>query len=150
MAKVHEKEAEETDEDTEHPDPDLENQFHEDSYPMQDSEIEDFLEHHTSYTVNMASTYHISKHSASPYGSLVDKGANGSLAGEAFHVLERTGRKVSVKGIDDHELPSLDIEVWHSSKPTMARSTCSCMNMLIKEEVKPPLPMPTSMVQQYM
>ena len=43
----------------------------------------------------MASTYHISKHSASSYGSLVERGANGGLAGADVHVLERTGRKVS-------------------------------------------------------
>ena len=34
---------------------------------------------------------------------------NGGLAGVDVHVLERTGRKVSVTGIDDHELPGLDI-----------------------------------------
>ena len=38
MAKVHEQESEEVADDPEHPEPDLENQFHEDSYPMQDSE----------------------------------------------------------------------------------------------------------------
>ena len=53
---------------------------------MQDSEIEDFLEQYTPYTVNMAPTYHISKHSASSYGSLVDRGANGGLAGADVHV----------------------------------------------------------------
>ena len=57
----------------------------------------------------MASTYHISKHSASSYGSLVDSGTNGGLAGADVHVLERTGRNVSVTGIDDHYLPGLDI-----------------------------------------
>ena len=51
----------------------------------------------------MTSTYHNSKHSASSYGSLVDRGANGGLAGADVHVLERTGRKESVTGIDDHE-----------------------------------------------
>ena len=57
----------------------------------------------------MASIYHISKHSASSHGSLVDRGVTGGLAGADVHVLERTGRKVSVTGIDDHELPALDI-----------------------------------------
>ena len=50
----------------------------------------------------MASTYHISKHSASSYGSLVDRAANGCFAGVDVFILERTGRKVSVTGIDDH------------------------------------------------
>ena len=43
------------------------------------------------------------------YRSVVDRGASGGLAGADVHVLERTGRKVSVTGIDDHELPGLDI-----------------------------------------
>ena len=38
-----------------------------------------------------------------------DRGANGGLAGADVHILERTCRKVSVAGIDDHELPGLDI-----------------------------------------
>ena len=76
---------------------------------MQESDIEDLLETHTPYSVNMASTYNISKHSASSYGSLVARGANGGLGGGGVCVLERTSRKVSVTGIDDHELPGLDI-----------------------------------------
>ena len=76
---------------------------------MQDSDIEDLLETHGHYLAKIESTYHISKHSASSYGSLVDRGANGGLAGADVHVLERIGRKVSVPGIDDHELPGLDM-----------------------------------------
>ena len=109
MAKVHEQEPGEVDDSPDHPEPDLENNFQEESYPMQDSDIKDLLETLTPYNVNMASTYQISKHSASSYGSLVDRGANGGLAGADVHVLERTGRKVSLTGIDDHELPGLDI-----------------------------------------
>ena len=40
---------------------------------------------------------------------MVDRGANGGLAGADDHVLERTGRKQSVASMDDHELPGLDI-----------------------------------------
>ena len=36
-------------------------------------------------------------------------GANGGLAGSDVRILERTGRTVSVTGIDNHELPGLDI-----------------------------------------
>ena len=80
--------------------------------------------------------YHISKNSASSYVSLVDRGANGGLAGADVHVLERTGRIVSVTGIDDHELPGLDmVTVLNSSKPTMAKLTCSCINMPIVVEI---------------
>ena len=48
-------------------------------------------------------------HSSSHYGSLIDRGANGGLAGYAVRILERTGSTVSVTGIDNHELPGLDI-----------------------------------------
>ena len=109
MNGVHVKDTEGADDEHDHPEPDLDNHPKEDYYPMQDSDIEELLEHHTPYSVNMAFIYHISKHSASSYGFLVDRGANGGLAGADVRVMERTGRKVSVTGIDDHELPGLDI-----------------------------------------
>ena len=57
MAKVHKQDHEEADS-PDNSEPDLENQFHEDSYHMQDM---------AQYSASMASTYHISKHSASSY-----------------------------------------------------------------------------------
>ena len=62
-----------------------------------------------SYSINKAHIYHVSKHSSSHYGSLIYRGANGGLAGSDVRILERTGRTVSVTGIDNHELPGLDI-----------------------------------------
>ena len=41
----------------------------------------------------MASTYHISKYSTSTYGSLVDRGANGGLAGADVCVMEELVEK---------------------------------------------------------
>ena len=52
MAKVHEQDHEEINDSPDHPEPDLENHFHEESYPMQDSDLEDLLETHTPDTVN--------------------------------------------------------------------------------------------------
>ena len=57
-----------------------------------------------SYSINKSHIYHVSKHSSSHYGSLIDRGANGGLAGSDVRILERTGRTVSVTGIDNHEL----------------------------------------------
>ena len=60
MAKFHVQDHEEVD----RPDNlelDLENHFNEDSYPMHDSDIEDLLETHGQYSVNMTFTYHNSK-----------------------------------------------------------------------------------------
>ena len=51
----------------------------------------------------------MSKHSSSYYGSLIDRGANVGLAGSDVRILEWTGRTVSFTGIDNHELPGLDI-----------------------------------------
>ena len=62
-----------------------------------------------SYSINKAHIYHVSKHSSSRDGSLIDWGANGGLAGSDVRILERTGRTVSVTGIGNHELTGLDI-----------------------------------------
>ena len=62
-----------------------------------------------SYSINKPHIYHVSKHSSSHYGSLIDREANGGLAGSDVRILERTGRTISVTGIDNHELPGLDI-----------------------------------------
>ena len=40
---------------------------------MQDSDIEELLESHVNYSAKMDFSYHISKHSAPSYGSLVDR-----------------------------------------------------------------------------
>ena len=45
MAKVHEQEDVEIEPD--HPEPDLDHHFQDDSYPMQDSDIEDLLDPHS-------------------------------------------------------------------------------------------------------
>ena len=47
MANVHEQDHEEVEDSHDHPEPYLENHFHEESYPMQDSDHEDLLETHT-------------------------------------------------------------------------------------------------------
>ena len=51
MAKVHEQDHEEVNDSPNHPEPDLENHFHEESYPIQDSDIEDLLETHAPYNI---------------------------------------------------------------------------------------------------
>ena len=62
-----------------------------------------------SYSINQTHIYHVSKHSSSHFGSLIDMGAIGGLAGSDVRILERTGRTASDTGIDNHELPGLDI-----------------------------------------
>ena len=54
-------------------------------------------------------TYHIAQPSQAKHGSLVDRRANGGLAGSDVRILSRSSRKCTVTGIDSHELQGLDV-----------------------------------------
>ena len=54
-------------------------------------------------------TYHVSQAKQAKHGSLVDRGANGGLAGSDVRVLSTSSRKCTVTGIDNHEIPGLDL-----------------------------------------
>ena len=54
-------------------------------------------------------TYHIAQASQAKHGSLVDRRANGGLAGSDVRILSRSSRKCTVTGIDSHELLGLDV-----------------------------------------
>ena len=60
-------------------------------------------------SINHHFTYHIAQASQAKYGSLVDRGANGGLAGSDVRILSRSSRKCTVTGIDSHELHGLDV-----------------------------------------
>ena len=60
-------------------------------------------------TINHHFTYHVAQASQVKHGSLVDRGANGGLAGSDVRVLSRSSRKCTVTGIDSHELQGLDV-----------------------------------------
>ena len=80
------------------------------AFTFDDSTLEHIMDTYSlSYSINKIHIYHVSKHSSSHYGSLINRGANGGLAGSDVRILERSGRTVSVTGIDNHELPGLDI-----------------------------------------
>ncbi|KAL7563652.1 hypothetical protein ACA910_013388 [Epithemia clementina (nom. ined.)] len=59
--------------------------------------------------IKMVAHYHVAHAQASRFGSLVDRGANGGLAGADVHILSCSNRKISVTGIGNHELSNLDI-----------------------------------------
>ena len=59
--------------------------------------------------INHHFTYHVAQASQAKYGSLVDRGANGGLAGSDVRILSRSSRKCTVTGIDSHELLGLDV-----------------------------------------
>ena len=54
-------------------------------------------------------TYHTAQASQAKHGSLVDRGANGGLAGSDVRILSRSSRKCTVAGIDSHELQGLGV-----------------------------------------
>ena len=65
----------------------------------------------TTYKVNQSLTYTVSKRSIDRNGSLIDRGANGSIAGADVRILDTNSpvRTVNVRGIDNHELTSIPI-----------------------------------------
>ena len=60
-------------------------------------------------SINHHLTYHIAQASQAKHGSLVDRGANGGLAGPDMRILSRSSRKCTVTGIDSDELQGLDV-----------------------------------------
>ena len=60
-------------------------------------------------SINDHFTYHVAQASQAKHGSLVDRGANGGLAGSDVRILYRSSRKCTVTGIDSNELQGLDV-----------------------------------------
>ena len=60
-------------------------------------------------SINHHFTYHVAQASQAKHSSLVDRGANGGLAGSDVRILSRSSRKCTVTGIDSHELQGLDV-----------------------------------------
>ena len=56
-------------------------------------------------------TYSVSKHEHKPmnYGGLVDRGANGIVAGNDVRVIAKSHRRVNVQGIDNHQVTDIPI-----------------------------------------
>ena len=60
-------------------------------------------------SINQHFSYHIAQASQAKHGSIIDRGANGGLAGSYVRILSRSARKCTVTGIDSHELQGLDV-----------------------------------------
>ena len=62
---------------------------------------------------------------------LVDRGANGGLAGSDMHVIPKTDCKINIQGIDNHEVTGLDVvtAATFSSTPLKGKSLAYSMNM---------------------
>ena len=62
----------------------------------------------------------------------IDRGANGGLASSDMRVLNHTGHKINIVGIDNHELTGLHVVTAASllDTPVKAKSLAYSMNML--------------------
>ena len=60
-------------------------------------------------SVHIHLLYHVAKAKQVQHGSLVDRGANGALAGSDVRILSKSSRKCTVTGIDQHQINGLDI-----------------------------------------
>ena len=64
---------------------------------------------HTAETTEAEATYVVSQRETFKLGALIDRGANGGVAGADVRVIDVTSRSVNVQGISDHQLTDLKI-----------------------------------------
>ena len=105
-----------------HPDQDLEPPMDDlldfiSSQNHSDEQLDQVLQTYQTYTesqspakqVNAHITYHVAQGNQAMHASFVDRGANGGLAGSDVRVLNTSHRQCTVIGINNHEIPGLDI-----------------------------------------
>ena len=64
---------------------------------------------HPKLEANVHAVYNISNHKTSSKQSLVDRGANGGVAGNDVRVIHRMSRQVDIQGIDNHQLTNVSV-----------------------------------------
>ena len=72
----------------------------------------------TGLNINTALTYHVSQAGTYDNHALVDRGANGGIAGDNVRIISKTDRKVNVNGIDNHQMTDLTIVTAGGVVPT--------------------------------
>jgi hypothetical protein len=80
--------------------------------PLPPGDIRRVLSKNSKRSVNLAQIeYEVSNHQASSGKSLslIDRGANGGVAGTDVRVIFKTGRTVDIRGIDNHQCTNIDI-----------------------------------------
>jgi hypothetical protein len=74
--------------------------------PARKSVVQDSV---TYYAANQHIQYWASSHPQVRTGALIDRGANGGIAGDDVWVIYCTGRQVDVQGIDNHQIVDIPI-----------------------------------------
>ena len=80
--------------------------------PLPPGDIRRVLSKNSRRSVSMANIeYKVSYHKASSGQSLslIDRGANGGVAGTDVRTIFKTGRTVDIRGIDNHQCTNIDI-----------------------------------------
>ena len=72
------------------------------------SDISNVLSVKRSCQIQVCQSY-LFQHANHTNQQLVDRGANGGLAGSDMHVIHKTHRKINIQGIDNHEVTGLDV-----------------------------------------
>ena len=79
------------------------------AYNVMTSPTSDVTPQRSINSVHIHLFYHIAQAKQAQHGSLVDRGANGGLAGSDVRVLSKSSRKCAVTGIDQRQINGLDI-----------------------------------------
>ena len=120
-----------------HPDQDLEPPMDDlldfiNSQNHSDDQLDQVLQTYQTYTESQSPTrqvnahiiYHVTQANQAMHQSFVDRGAYGGLAGSDVRVLNTSSRQCNVIGINNHEIPGLDIvQVLLWLTPIMVLST---------------------------
>ena len=72
------------------------------------SDISNVLSVKRSHQIQICQRY-LFQHANHTNQQLVDRGANGALAGSDMHVIHKTHRKINIQGIDNHAVTGLDV-----------------------------------------
>ena len=72
------------------------------------SDISNVLSVKRSHQIQVCQRY-LFLHANHTNQQLVDRGANGGLAGSDMRVIHKTHRKINIQGIDNHEVTGLDV-----------------------------------------
>ena len=79
------------------------------AYNIMSSPFSDAISQRSINSVHTHLLYHVAQAKQAQHGSLVDRGANGGLAGSDVRILSKSSRKCTVTGIDEHQINRLDI-----------------------------------------
>ena len=79
------------------------------AYNIMTSPFSDTTPQRSINSVHTHLIYHVAQAKQAQHGSLVDRGANGGLAGADVRILSNSSRKCTVTGIDQHQINGSDI-----------------------------------------